>query len=127
MFVLNLHGIGSPERELPGREKRVWIEEAQFLQILDCVKARADVELTFDDANESDFTIALPALRSRGLKAEFFIVVERIGQPAFLSRSQLDALREAGMTFGNHGMRHRPLATLDQSELRQEILDSPHT
>jgi peptidoglycan/xylan/chitin deacetylase (PgdA/CDA1 family) len=124
MFILNLHGIGTPRRELPASEQKVWIEDSQFLQILDYVKARSDVDLTFDDANESDFTIALPALQSRGLKARFFIVAERIGSPAFLAPSQLHSLRGAGMALGNHGMRHRRWVGLDNRELHEELVEA---
>lgn len=124
MFIFNLHGIGAPKRELPPSEQRVWVEEAQFLQILDYIEARSDIELTFDDANESDFTIALPALLSRGLRARFFIVAERIGRPGFLSRSHLEGLYAAGMALGNHGMRHRPWAALDERELHEELVEA---
>jgi peptidoglycan/xylan/chitin deacetylase (PgdA/CDA1 family) len=124
MFILNLHGIGRPRRQLAASEQRVWIDEPFFHAILDFAGTRNDVELTFDDANESDFTIALPALQARALKARFFIVAGRVGQPAFLSRSQLQALLAAGMEIGSHGMRHRPWAGLDKKELREELVEA---
>ena len=90
--------------------------------MLDFVQNRNDVELTFDDANESDFTVALPALRARRLKARFFLVAERIGQPSFLSAAQLKNLLNSGMDIGSHGMRHRPWAGLDPRALREELV-----
>lgn len=38
------------------------------------------IELTFDDGNASDLTIAAPALQARGLAASFFVCASRIGQ-----------------------------------------------
>lgn len=124
MFILNLHGIGAQKREVPPSEQRVWLNETQFLQMLDYVQTRRDVELTFDDANESDVTVALPALQARGLKARFFLVAQRIGQPAFLSADQTRSLLRAGMEIGNHGMRHRPWAGLDVAALQEEIVEA---
>jgi peptidoglycan/xylan/chitin deacetylase (PgdA/CDA1 family) len=124
IFILNLHGIGARKRELPASEQRVWIAGPVFEALLDFVQARSDVELTFDDANESDFTIALPALRARGLKARFFLVADRIGQPAFLSHAQVERLLNAGMALGSHGMRHRPWVGLDMHELHEELVEA---
>ena len=124
MFFLNFHGIGAPKRELPRSEERVWIDEPHFHAILDYVQTRSDVELTFDDANDSDFTIALPALRSRGLKAQFFLVAARIDEPAFLSRNQVKGLLSAGMGLGSHGLHHRPWARLGKRELHEEIIEA---
>jgi peptidoglycan/xylan/chitin deacetylase (PgdA/CDA1 family) len=122
MFILNLHGIGPPRRELPPTEQRVWIAPAQFEALLDYVRPRQDVELTFDDANESDYSIALPALQQRGLRAQFFIVADRVGRPGYLSRAQIAALLAAGMKIGSHGLRHRPWAGLDDGGLREELV-----
>ena len=124
MFFLNLHGVGAPQRKLPASERRVWIDQALFEAILDYLPTRSDVELTFDDANESDFTVALPALRARGLKPRFFLVADRIDQPAFLSRRQVEGLLASGMALGSHGLRHRPWATLDRLELHEEIVEA---
>lgn len=124
IFILNLHGIGTPRKELPASEHNVWISEAQFEMLLDQIKDRGDVELTFDDSNESDWTRALPALRSRGLKAQFFVVVDRIGQPGYLSRSQLLQLIGAGMKIGSHGLKHRRWAGLNRRELNDELVEA---
>jgi peptidoglycan/xylan/chitin deacetylase (PgdA/CDA1 family) len=123
-FILNLHGIGTPRKELPASEQNVWISEAQFEMLLDQVKDRGDVELTFDDSNESDYKHALPALRSRALKAQFFVVVGRIGQPGYLSRNHLLQLMGAGMKIGSHGLKHRPWAGLNARELHDELVEA---
>jgi peptidoglycan/xylan/chitin deacetylase (PgdA/CDA1 family) len=100
------------------------MDAARFEDILDYAKTQGRIELTFDDANESDYTIALPLLQARGMKAQFFVVVDRVGQPGFLSCSQVGALLAAGMEIGNHGMRHRRWVGLCDSELREELVEA---
>ena len=124
IFILNLHGIGTPRSDLPASEQNVWISQSFFETLLDFAKERDDVELTFDDANESDYTIALPALQRRGMKAQFFLVAGRIGEPGYLSSSQVSALVSAGMTIGNHGLRHRRWTGLNSVELREELVEA---
>jgi peptidoglycan/xylan/chitin deacetylase (PgdA/CDA1 family) len=122
VFILNFHGIGAPRHELPPTERRVWIDRVQFEALLDYAKPRPDVELTFDDSNESDYSIALPALQQRGMHAQFFVVAERVGRPGYLSRAQVTALLAAGMKIGSHGLRHRPWAGLDDGGLQEELV-----
>src|SRR4051812_25578445 len=105
---LTFHGIGNPERPLEHGESDVWIRREQFLALLDSVEGRDDVRITFDDGNASDVEHALPALQARGLKATFFVVAGRLGEPRFLDAADVKALAAAGMTIGCHGMRHRP-------------------
>jgi peptidoglycan/xylan/chitin deacetylase (PgdA/CDA1 family) len=124
ILVLNLHGLGNPPRALPLSEQRVWLGQASFESMLDYVQAEDQVWLTFDDSNESDYTIALPALQRRGMKAQFFIVVDRVGQPGYLSRGHLGALVAAGMSIGNHGMRHRPWVGLSDAALHEETVEA---
>ena len=121
-YVLNLHGIGTAKHEVPPSEARVWISQEQFAAALDFTKGRTDVAWTFDDANESDYTVALPALQSRGLKAQFFIVADRVDRPGYLSSHQIEELIGAGMEIGSHGLRHRPWAELANGELEEELL-----
>ena len=86
--------------------------------------AHDDVRLTFDDGNASDVVHALPALRDRGLTATFFVVAARVGEPGFLDADDIGRLRDAGMTIGSHGMRHRPWRRLGASELHEELVDA---
>jgi peptidoglycan/xylan/chitin deacetylase (PgdA/CDA1 family) len=124
LIILNFHGIGVPPRPLTPGEQRVWIDEPLFNSILERISQRPSFELTFDDSNESDFTLALPALQARGMKARFFVLAGRINQPGFLSREQVQALAAAGMTIGSHGMHHRPWAHLDSQELHEEVVEA---
>jgi peptidoglycan/xylan/chitin deacetylase (PgdA/CDA1 family) len=121
---LTLHGIGACERALDPGEDRVWLEMQEFESVLDVVTGRDDVRLSFDDGNASDVVHALPALRARGLRATFFVVAGRLGEPAFLGRDDVRALADAGMDIGCHGMRHRPWRRLGASALHEELIDA---
>lgn len=95
-----------------------------FDGILDQIKGRDDVRITFDDGNASDCEIALPALCSRGLQADFFICAGRIGTPDHLDEQQIRALLREGMRVGSHGMDHRPWRRLPEADLRRELVDA---
>ncbi|MEA2155444.1 MAG: hypothetical protein QOE11_1584 [Solirubrobacteraceae bacterium] len=121
---LTFHGTGSCERPLEPGEDRVWVGEDELGSVLDAVTGRDDVRITFDDGNVSDLDLALPAQRARGLRATFFIVAGRLGDPAFLSEDDVRALVAAGMGIGCHGMRHRPWRRLGDGALREELVDA---
>jgi peptidoglycan/xylan/chitin deacetylase (PgdA/CDA1 family) len=80
--------------------------------------------LTFDDGHVSNHDIALPLLQERRLTATFFITAGRIGTGATMDWRQLRALHAAGMEIGSHTLTHRPPATLNDAELRHELLAS---
>lgn len=122
-----LHGIGEPQRPLDPGEAPYWIDERQFLALLDRIAALADPErirLSFDDGNLSDRRIALPALQARGLTADFFVLTGRIGRPGSLSEADILALRDAGMTIGSHGIAHSNWTRLAPVALRRELAQS---
>ncbi len=92
-------------------------------------------QLTFDDGYDNTFTAAYPILAEHGLTASVFVVTSMLGKPnswdsnffgAFmhLSLSQLKALSSAGWHIGSHGVTHRALTTLSNTDLRRELLDS---
>ena len=119
---LTFHGVGKPCRELDAGEAGVWVTRTRFEQMLDAIRGRDDVRITFDDGNASDVEHALPALAERGLTASFFIVAGRIGAPGYLEACSIRRLAEAGMTVGSHGMRHRPWRSLNHRELHDEVV-----
>ena len=119
--ILTFHGLGTPTRTLPAGEDNYWLDAGFYGEILDRVVGRPDVAITFDDSNLSDYEIAVPALVARRLKATFFVVSERIDQPGFLTRGQIDDMVRAGMGIGSHGTQHRPWATLAAKDLHEEL------
>jgi len=125
--VLNLcfHGIGTPQRPLEPQEDRFWIEPEAFEEMLAVIEGDHGVRITFDDGNASDVEVALPALQRRGLSASFFVIAGRCGETGSLASSDLRELAASGMTVGSHGLRHVPWRSLDDAELREELVDAP--
>jgi peptidoglycan/xylan/chitin deacetylase (PgdA/CDA1 family) len=121
--VLNVcfHGIGTPRRELEPGEDVYWIGASQFLLLLDEIATWPSVRISFDDANESDVQIALPALVERGLSAQFFLVAGRLGAQGSLAVDDVRELASKGMAIGTHGMSHRPWLAMT-SEIREAEL-----
>jgi len=124
--VVNLcfHGIGTPARDLEPDEDRYWVGEEQFGELLEVARSEPRMRITFDDGNASDAEIALPALRSAGLTASFFVIAGRIGADGSLSAGQIRELVQAGMTVGNHGLSHRSWRSLDEPELEEELVEA---
>ncbi len=127
--VVNLcfHGIGAPERDLEPDEERYWVSEEQFGELLEAAGREPRTRITFDDGNASDAEIALPALRRAGLTASFFVVADRIGKRGSLTAGQVRELSQAGMTIGNHGLRHRSWRSLDGRGIEEELVEAPAT
>jgi peptidoglycan/xylan/chitin deacetylase (PgdA/CDA1 family) len=101
------HGIGHPDRELEPGEDRYWIPTELYHAVLDEVKSWPSVRISFDDGNASDAEIGLPGLVERGLRADFFVLADRIDKRGSLSTAQIRDLRDQGMSVGSHGMHHR--------------------
>jgi peptidoglycan/xylan/chitin deacetylase (PgdA/CDA1 family) len=89
----------------------------------DSVEKRKIV-ITFDDGNESDYSIAFPILKKYGLKATFFVTVKRISQSKFMGWPQLVEMAENGMSIQSHGLTHAFLNHLGVEDLRNELLES---
>jgi peptidoglycan/xylan/chitin deacetylase (PgdA/CDA1 family) len=121
---LNFHGLGKPSSQVTTEEENYWIDAGLFAAVLDQVRGRNDVHITIDDSNESDYTIALPLLRERKLKASFFVLAMRIDQKGFLSSQQIKTLCAEGMTIGNHGMCHSQWKGMSQSQLHEELVSA---
>jgi peptidoglycan/xylan/chitin deacetylase (PgdA/CDA1 family) len=130
--VLNIcfHGIGTPRRSLEPGEDAYWLETSSFLRILDEIATWPTVAISFDDANESDAELALPALRERELTAQFFLIAGRLDDAGSLSAGQVRELTANGMSVGMHGMTHRPwramapeVRDLELAEARRRLED----
>lgn len=104
-----------------------WLCNHGFRSVrLDATASGADkpVVISFDDGDVSNFTMALPLLRERGMVAEFFITSDFIGQPGMLEIGQIHALADAGMGVQSHGRSHRFLEDLDAEAMYAELRDS---
>lgn len=122
--ILTFHGIGPSLRALADGEDRYWITRDAWRSFLDCTRHASSLEITFDDGNLSDLTIAAPDLAAAGLRATFFVVADRLDAAHFLSVKDLRQLRGMGMRIGSHGAAHRPWKDLSDADLRREIPDA---
>lgn len=82
------------------------------------------VMITFDDGWAGNFRYALPILREYGFKAIFFVTVGLIGSKGYMKWDEVAQLAAEGMSVQSHGMTHRPLQSLDQGEIYDELLKS---
>ena len=124
---INFHGIGAPARDLEDGEAPYWLAEAQFTRVLDRIASAPDPHqfvVTFDDGNLSDYEIALPALKQRGLTATFFVLTGRLDEPGSLGREHVQALISAGMSIGSHGIAHVDWSLLEPAALDTELSQS---
>jgi peptidoglycan/xylan/chitin deacetylase (PgdA/CDA1 family) len=119
---LCFHGVGEPQRPLEPGEREYWVSVPQFEELLDEVRGRPDVRLSFDDGNASDVEIALPRLRERGLSATFFLLAGRLDSPGSVRSDGVRALRREGMAIGSHGYAHRSWRHLDPRATREELV-----
>lgn len=124
LLIWNFHGVGAPHTGVGSAERDVWLDETDFECALNFAAHAGPGQITFDDGNESDWSIALPKLLSRGLTATFFVCAGRIGSPAYLSVSHLRQLVSAGMTIGSHGWSHRSWRGLSEAEAKVEWQDA---
>jgi peptidoglycan/xylan/chitin deacetylase (PgdA/CDA1 family) len=124
--VINLcfHGIGRSQRELEPGEAEYWISTDQFWRVLDELTSWPSVELSFDDSNASDVTVALPALLERRLTATFFVLAGRLGAPGSLAAADVADLSRHGMIVGSHGMDHRSWRFMTPAVRTAELVEA---
>lgn len=86
------------------------------------------VLIQFDDGMESEYTTAYPILEEHDMVASSFVnpgyLGRIVGGEQRLTVSELEEIHDAGWDVGNHGMYHRNLADLDQSEQEEEVNDA---
>ncbi|HTT25176.1 MAG TPA: polysaccharide deacetylase family protein [Candidatus Sulfotelmatobacter sp.] len=84
------------------------------------------VVMTFDDGCETDLTVAAPILREAGFGATFYITLDFLGQPGYLTERQVRELNEKEFEIGCHSMTHPYLPELSEVEVRREIVEAKH-
>lgn len=125
-LVLNFHGIGEVPPSVGPSERRFWTTESMFDAILTEIgrasqSTELPIQITFDDGNESDVRLALPALLERALTADFFVCAGRLGKPGYLDESQVRELRSAGMGIGSHGWDHVDWRRINDATMDREV------
>ncbi len=82
------------------------------------------VVITFDDGHDSDFEIALAALRKYHFKANFFVTTDWIGKPGYMKQNQIVELKKQGMSIQSHARTHSFLDEMGTEEIYHELRDS---
>lgn len=82
------------------------------------------VAITFDDGCETDLIFAAPILRECSFGATFYMTAGFLGNPGYLSASQLRELGSLGFEIGCHSMTHAYLTDLDDKQLHHEVVES---
>ncbi len=129
---------------------RLWQEYRTNPRALMKIKSKPPLLFTFDDGRLNNYTVAAPVLESFGTRGVFFVVpqfvhcnpqearqfyysrIDTRQQPPDLpeeeTRSmtpqQIADLSRRGHAVGNHTYSHVNLATLPESQLHHEIVDS---
>lgn len=97
------------------------------------------IVLTFDDGYADNEEIMLPLLSRYSMKAVVFVLGDRSirentwdvahGEKPFplMSHEQIKRLIENGIEIGAHSMTHKPLCSLSDEELYQQIVESKHS
>lgn len=62
--------------------------------------------LTFDDTDDSQYSVGLPELEKYGFKGVFFIMTVSINRPHYMSRDQIRELSDKGHVIGSHTWDH---------------------
>jgi peptidoglycan/xylan/chitin deacetylase (PgdA/CDA1 family) len=85
---------------------------------------KKSVVITFDDGYIDNYALAFPALRRLQLKATFFVIVSRIGQPGYMTWAHLREMQKHGMEIHSHTLTHPHLETLPAEAIRTELFAS---
>lgn len=79
------------------------------------------VVVTFDDANQDNYDLALPVLEKYHLSATFLIVTGWVGKAGKLTWDEIADMQRAGMHFGAHTVSHPYLPNLPLEAAAREI------
>lgn len=79
------------------------------------------VILTFDDGYEDNYTVLLPMMEERGMKATVYMVTNSIGRKGYLSWNQLRDMQNRGIELGSHTANHQPLTSLERDKQAEEM------
>jgi peptidoglycan/xylan/chitin deacetylase (PgdA/CDA1 family) len=81
--------------------------------------------ITFDDANEDNYTNAFPIMKKYGFTGVLYLPYDYIGTNGYLTVDQVKEMAAAGWEVGSHTLSHSiNFPIMDPPTLRSEIVDS---
>ncbi len=86
-----------------------------------CADNSKKIILSFDDGYISNYLCTFPAIRNQDMVATFFCPVALVGEKNMMSWSQLKEMASEGMSIQSHGFSHRPLASLNKTEIYEDL------
>jgi peptidoglycan/xylan/chitin deacetylase (PgdA/CDA1 family) len=82
------------------------------------------VVVTFDDNNLNVLQDAVPAMVRRGQIGVFYLVANRLDNPAFIGRAHIPDLITKGMDIQSHTLTHAGLTNLNNAQADWELTES---
>ncbi len=86
--------------------------------------ADGDLVITFDDGCETDLVVAAPVLADAGFGATFYVTLDFVERPGFMTAGQVCQLSDAGFEIGSHALTHSYLPDLPEARMREELAAS---
>lgn len=83
--------------------------------------------ITFDDGHIGNYQYAYPLLAKEKIFAVFFVTTDLIETKKMMDWSQLREMADNGMSIQSHGVSHKPLETLSELRLEEELDQSKKT
>jgi peptidoglycan/xylan/chitin deacetylase (PgdA/CDA1 family) len=77
------------------------------------------IMLTFDDGYADAYSVVLPLLKAYGMTGVFFVTVNLVDKPGYVSRAQVRALADAGMDVESHAMDHVSMTWASTNQIYQ--------
>lgn len=151
--ILTYHRLLAEEPTKERDPKRIAVSQARFRQHLQWLSwtgyqtvhlddyarelarngrrcGRKTFAITFDDAYEEVFTLALPILQEFGFTATVFVVSQEHtnrwddGSARLMNAAQWRQWKQSDMGIGSHSAHHAHLADIDPESARRELVDS---
>lgn len=138
--ILTYHSVGYRDHEMnvtpeTFEAQMAWLAaHATVISLRDAAEGKPGVALTFDDGYRDNLTQAAPILQRFGFPATVFMVAGCAGTALtpgenpetgrLMTWDELITLASLGIEIGSHGMTHRRLSELSETEQAQEITGS---
>ena len=79
------------------------------------------ITVTFDDGWETTYTVAAPILMNDGIHSTQYLVTSLLDNPAYLSSSQVKALKANGQQIACHTVSHPDLTKVSAKEVNYQL------